>query len=218
MRSLPIKSSRLILLVCVFAVAFAFVESSVVVYLRQAYYPEGFGFPLKPGIMPLIVVELARELATVVMLVSVAMIAGSTRWQRFSYFLIAFGVWDLFYYVWLKIILNWPGSLLEWDVLFLIPLPWIGPVLAPVLVSIAMIAGGVLILKKEERDGAFHASRTASVLTLLATAFVLYSFTSDLDATIRYQSPKPYLYTLLALGMILYAGAFIATAKTTKHK
>ena len=214
---LPLKSSRSILLVCIFAIAFAFVESSVVTYLRQAYYPEGFAFPLKPGIMPLIVVEVTRELATIVMLASVAMIAGRTRWQKFSYFLVAFGVWDLFYYVWLKIILDWPGSLLEWDVLFLIPVPWIGPVIAPVLVSIAMIAGGMLILKKEGQNEGFHASRTAIALTLGATALLLYSFMSDLDATIRFHYPKPYLYILLALGMILYVAAFVLTSIKRKE-
>ena len=125
------KTSRTILLVSVFAVAFALVESSVVVYLRLLYYPEGFAFPLKPALMSHVAVEVSREVATIVMLAVVGLIAGRSRWQRFSYFMIAFGVWDIFYYVWLKIMLNWPASLLDWDVLFLIPVPWIGPVVAP---------------------------------------------------------------------------------------
>jgi hypothetical protein len=211
------KLSRPVILVCVFAAAFAFVESSVVVYLRELYYPEGFAFPLKPGIVPLIAVELARELATMIMLITVAMIAWKTPWPRFAGFLIAFGVWDVFYYIWLKIILNWPSSLLDWDILFLIPIPWIGPVIAPVFVSIVMMAGGWLILKKESGTGVFHAPKAAVFLTLLASALILYTFLNDPDASLRFHYPKPYRYDLMALGLCFYAAAFIVTAKTRQN-
>lgn len=208
------KSARTIQLVVIFAIAFAFVESSVVVYLRQIFYPEGFSFPLTPASVSHVGVELAREFATIVMLVVVAMIAGSSRWQRFSYFLIGFGVWDILFYVWLKLILNWPVSVLDWDILFLIPIPWIGPVIAPVLVSLAMIAGGLLILRKEEQDGSFRSSPVAVASALLGSVAILASFMLDTDATLRFQYPKPYHYELLALGMACYAAAFIATART----
>ena len=211
------KTPHSVILVTVFAVAFAFVEASVVMYLREAFYPAGFAFPLKPGLVPQIVVEVVRELATIVILMSVGIIAGKTRWQRFSYFLIAFGVWDLFYYMWLKAILNWPASLLEWDVLFLIPLPWIGPVIAPLLVSIMMIAGGWLILKKEEQSGVFHASKIAVLLTLMGTAIILCSFLLDTDASVRFQYPKPYRYELLVLGLLSYIGAFITTVRGSRQ-
>jgi len=101
---------RRIVWVSVFGVAFAFVESSVVVYLRSLYYPEGFTFPLKMMSTSHIGVELAREAATVVMLAAVGILAGTTGWQRFGYFLVVFGVWDVFYYVWLKVILDWPSA------------------------------------------------------------------------------------------------------------
>lgn len=205
------------MLVCAFAIAFAFVEAAVVVYLRQAYYPEGFVFPLKPGSVTETAVEVARELATIVMLVSVAVLAGKTRWQRFSYFLMIFGVWDIFYYVWLKAVLNWPNSFFEWDVLFLIPLPWIGPVIAPLLVSVVMIAGGWMILRKEERTRGFRPSRAAVVLSLLGTVLILCSFLLDLDASVRFQYPKPYRYDLLVLGLICYVGIPAIGASTAKH-
>jgi Flp pilus assembly pilin Flp len=207
------KSIRTILLVTIFAVAFALVEASVVVYLRQIFYPEGFSFPLKSASVSHVGVEVAREFATLVMLIAVGMIAGKSRWQRFAYFLIGFGVWDMFYYVWLKLMLNWPASMLDWDILFLIPIPWIGPVIAPVLVSVVMIAGGWLILRKEEQHGTFRASRAATALALLGSVIILVSFLLDTDATLRFQYPKPYHYELLALGMACYAGALIATAR-----
>jgi hypothetical protein len=207
------KSTRTILLVSVFAAAFAFVESSVVVYLRQIFYPHGFAFPLNPGISMEIAVEVSREFATIVMLIAVGMLAGRSRWQKFSYFLIGFGVWDIFYYVWLKVVLDWPSSLFDWDILFLIPIPWIGPVLAPILISMTMIGGGWLILQKEEERGSFRATRTAVALSLLGSIVVLLSFVLDTDATLRFQYPKPYHYEFLILGMVCYLGAIIATAR-----
>jgi hypothetical protein len=213
---ISMKNSRTILLVTLFAMAFAFVESSVVVYLRQIVYPEGFAFPLKPGITSQIAVEISREFATIVMLIAVGMIAGKDRWQRFSYFLIAFGVRDIFFYVWLKVILNWPASLLDWDILFLIPIPWIGPVIAPVLVSLVMIAGGLLILRKGEAEGGFRASHIAVLLALLGSAAILVSFMVDLDAALRFHYPQPYHYELLVLGMACYAGAAVATVRSSR--
>ena len=84
---------------CLFAIAFAFVESSVVVYLRAIYYPDGFTFPLRLIEQEHLFVEILREAATIIMLVAVGFLAGRTGWQRFGFFLICFGVWDIFYYV-----------------------------------------------------------------------------------------------------------------------
>lgn len=207
------RTLRTALLVCLFGAAFGFVEASVVDYLRQAYYPEGFAFPLKPGVMPQIVVEIVREISTIIILACIALLAGRTRWQRFSYFLIAFGVWDIFYYVWLKAILNWPASLFDWDILFLIPLPWIGPVISPVLVSLVMIAGGWLIIRKEEKEGKFHPSKSSVIATLLGSALILFSYLRDLNASIHFQFPQPYRYELLILGLICYVIAFVITAR-----
>ena len=138
------NSSRTILWVTIFSIAFAFVEASVVVYLRAIYYPEGFVFPLKIVSQEHLTVELSRETATIVMLAGIGILAGTSPWQKFGYFLMSFGVWDVFYYVWLKVILDWPSSILDWDVLFLLPLPWWGPVLAPVSIALVMILWGTL--------------------------------------------------------------------------
>ena len=116
-----------------------FLEAIVVVYVRELYYPEGFSFPLKPLPGWIITVELVRELCTLLMLGSVAWIAGKVFLQRFTVFLFLFGVWDILYYVGLKIFLDWPESFFTWDILFLIPITWIGPVLAPVICSVIMI-------------------------------------------------------------------------------
>ena len=212
------KTSRTILWIALFSIAFAFVEASVVVYLRAIYYPEGFAFPLKLMSSHHIAVELSREVATIVMLAAAGMLAGKSRWEKFSYFLIAFGVWDIFYYVWLKLTLNWPFTLFDWDILFLIPLPWIGPVIAPVLVSFVMIAGGLLMIRREEREGLFRATRLMQALALTGTAVILYSFLNDTDATLGLQVPKPYRYELMAAGLLCYAIVLTLVGRGSKSK
>lgn len=204
------RQNRALLWVTIFAVAFAFVESSVVVYLRALYYPEGFSFPLKVINRHHIYIELAREFSTIMMLVAVGALAGATRWQKFGYFMIAFGVWDIFFYVWLKVCINWPASIFDWDILFLLPVPWIGPVIAPVLISLLMITGAILIIRKETEEGKFHPTTLVWFLTILGTAIILYSFTSDFRATLKLQLPNPYHYELLAIGLVLYLAGMAA--------
>src|SRR6218665_2831025 len=132
--------------VSAFAVAMGFLESAVVIYLRAIYYKTGFDFPLTPMDPALAKVELLREAATVIMLVGIGYLAGTTRLQRFAFFCLSFAIWDIFYYVFLYLFLGWPTSLFTWDILFLIPLPWIGPVWAPCLLALLMIIGSLLII------------------------------------------------------------------------
>jgi len=137
----------------IFGLAMGFLEAIVVIYLRDIYYPDGFGFPMSPVSPWMYFLELIREIATILILLSMAILIGKTRIQKTAYFLIAFGTWDILYYVALKVFLGWPPNLLTWDVLFLIPLPWLGPVLAPVIVSLTMIWIGTSILFLEDRNG-----------------------------------------------------------------
>lgn len=141
---------RLLLWCTIFATAFGVIEGAVVVYLRELYYPEGFAFPLKEMAPKILAIETVREAATLVLLLGVAMLAQRRPVRRFAVFAFCFGVWDITYYLALKALLGWPPGLLTWDILFLIPLPWTGPVLAPVLVSLALIGAGVAILRTPE--------------------------------------------------------------------
>lgn len=140
-----------LLIAIAFSIAFAYIESAVVVYLRAIFHPNGFDFPLEVfGITPvarrLLLTEIGREAATLVLILTAAWLFGGSRQERVGYFLLIFAVWDVFYYVWLKVLLNWPASILDWDVLFLIPAVWASPVLYPVLVSLAMFALALAIL------------------------------------------------------------------------
>lgn len=194
-----------------YAAAFAFVESSVVVYLRALYYPEGFYFPLTLIRPEHLVVELAREAATIIMLAAAGMIAGEHRWEKFSYFIFAFGVWDIFYYVWLKVILDWPQSIFDWDILFLIPMPWISPVIAPVVISLFFVTASILIVIKEK--GSFHPSMTAWISALVGSGLILYSFMQDTNATLRMALPEPYAYGYFGAGFALYCVALIISLR-----
>jgi len=144
--------------VAIFAVAFAWVESAVVVYLRKIYFDGVFSFPLvvvweegKHVIDPLIKIEFGREIATLIMLLAVGWVAGRTKFQRFCFFMISFGIWDIFYYIWLYVMVGWPENLMTWDLLFYVPLPWVGPVITPVLIAAAMIVAGLLIIYYGDR-------------------------------------------------------------------
>ncbi len=145
------KLRRLLIIITAFAIAMGFLESAVVVYIREILNPGGFEFPLAPIPVNLAVTELFREVATVVMLVSIGILAARRFSTGFAWFIYSFAIWDIFYYVFLWLLLGWPQSLMTWDVLFQIPTTWTGPVLSPVLVSLTMILLAMVILFRAER-------------------------------------------------------------------
>jgi hypothetical protein len=171
--------------VVVFAVAMAWVESAVVFYLRsmmdrlEPHQPD----PL-PVMSGFAVVELPRELATLVMLFTVGWLAGRTWRARLGYTAMAFGVWDIFYYVFLKIMCGWPHSLLDWDILFLLPLPWWGPVLAPILISLLLILWGTSASQFERVPSPAPSYGRVWVLNFAGVALALYVFMADAMAVI----------------------------------
>lgn len=155
-----------LLWISLFSIAMGYLESSVVVYLREILYPSGFAFPLAPISNRLAVTEIIRETATLVMLIGTGIIAGRTRTEKFAFFLYSFALWDIFYYVFLKVLLNWPESFFTWDILFLIPLTWTGPVLAPIISSLTMIILSLAIISFTGRNADERLSwREWSILT-----------------------------------------------------
>ena len=157
----------------------AFLETSVVVYLRKLYYPDGFNFPLKMLDKDIAIVEVLREFATIIMLFGAGFIAGRSKTEKFGLFLYCFAVWDIFYYVFLKVILNWPESLLTWDILFLIPTAWVGPVIAPVVVSIVMIVFAFLISKFTSHNVNTRIKPFEWVLLVVGSITLIIGFTYD---------------------------------------
>ena len=208
--------NRLLWTYGVFAVAMAYLEATVVVYLRLLYYPEGFYFPMKIIPLKVAAIELGREAATLVMLWYVARMAGKSFREKFSLFAFTFGVWDIFYYVWLKALVNWPVSWTDWDILFLIPAPWIAPWLAPVLVSLALIAGAVIVLKNPDRFGDKILAPKEWTGLLIGAALILASFFTETGRVLRQGIPEHYHWWLFGLGYA--AGWLVFLRKWRKIK
>ena len=205
-----VTMARKIAWVVVFALAMGYLEAAVVIDLRELYDPEGFRFPLRALSSRDLVVELWREGATLVMLCGLAAIAGRTGVQRLAFFLLAFGVWDLTYYLFLKIFLGWPAHAGEWDILFLLPLPWTGPVLAPVLVAATMILLAARIFRLEKRP-ARSLRRGAWIWCAAGAMLIVASFCWDpamhlsgfLPGSPAPYRPSAYPWWLFAIGEVL---------------
>jgi hypothetical protein len=191
---------RRILGTVMFAAAFGWVEAAIVVYLRRIYYSDGFVFPLRTIDNPILIVELIREAATLVMLMSVALIAGRRRWERFAFFCLAFGIWDLAFYAGLKLAIGWPASWGTWDILFLLPLPWLAPVYAPVSVAVILIVAGLAVARLCRNGCSGRADLATWLLGAAGVALVLFSFMHDLEAGRGRSLPQSYPVHLLLLG------------------
>ena len=166
--------------VALFAAAMAWVEAAVVYYLRVLIgRVEPYQLDPLPVSVGLGKIELVREAATLVMLLAVGWMAGRTQRSRLGYAMLAFGLWDILYYVFLILMSGWPRSLLDWDILFLLPLPWWGPVLAPVLIAALMVILGVLISQFDEPERAVWPGRWTWGLNFAGVALALYVFMAD---------------------------------------
>jgi hypothetical protein len=170
-----------LLVAIVFSIAFAYIESAVVVYLRAIFHPDGFTFPLQAFDLTaqgrrLLLTEIGREAATLVLILTAARLFGANRREHAAYFLVIFAVWDIFYYVWLKVLVNWPATLLDWDVLFLIPIPWASPVLYPVLAALVIFAFGTAILYRNAQSRPVRVTRMAALGWTAAALLIIVSF------------------------------------------
>jgi hypothetical protein len=198
--------TRLFALLTLFGVAFGYVEATVVVYLREIFYADGFRFPLTIVPEHHGAVEVAREAATMLMLAAVAHLAGRTRWERFGHFAFLFGVWDIAFYLGLYAVLRWPESLLTWDVLFLIPLIWTGPVLAPVLVSALLVTVGAAIAVRERRGPGIRVGWIHWALGLLSLALLLYAFMANHGVAYAGGVPASFPWAPFFAGLAIGAG------------
>lgn len=203
-------------IVVIFGIAFGYFEAAVVVYLREIFYPDGFTFPLTEfgiGISSLwrrlLITEIGREAASMVLILTAAWLFGRNLQQRFAYFMVIFAIWDIFYYVWLKVLLNWPDSIMDWDILFLIPITWASPVLYPVLISLALLLLAIIILYRDSRARPIKPTLLDWLVFTLAGLVVVISFCI---AGLHITEPdfQSYFHEwLFALGYISAIAAFL---------
>lgn len=161
----------MIIKLIIFSVAFAFVEAAVVVYLRHLLGASFSGFNankedallLLPGIAflqpqtalsvmqdsALLRIEMIREAATLIMLGAVALLCSREFKKTLAYFFLSFGIWDIFYYVFLNLTIGWPTSFGDQDIFFLLPVPWVGPVFVPIAISLTLCLGALYYLKRQ---------------------------------------------------------------------
>src|SRR4030042_687681 len=178
------RALNIFLWLSLFSIAMGFLESAVVIYLREMLYPAGFDFPLQPIKEHLALTEVLREASTLIMLTAIAVITGRTRTEKFALFLYCFAVWDIFYYIFLRLLIGWPASLLTWDILFLIPVTWTGPVLAPVLVSLTMILLAVILVRYTDKTFSTFIRPAEWVLLVTGAIIIFLSFAWDYSAFI----------------------------------
>lgn len=165
--------------VSVFSIAMAYLEAAVVVYLRRVYGITDLILQVPPFDKQIAVIEVGRELTTLVMLLCIGWIAGETFQSRVGFTFITFGLWDIFYYIWLRVFIGWPQSIFEPDLLFLIPLPWWGPVLSPVLIALLMVTGGIIAVIKTAKKQALHLDTWVWVCLITGVLILLYTFMAD---------------------------------------
>jgi hypothetical protein len=209
------ESSHRLPLVAAYAVAMAYVEAAVVAYLREVYGIEDVLRDLPAAADHITLIEVGRETATLIMLLALGWLAGRCRQDRAGYCAFAFGLWDIAYYAWLELFLGWPRSLLDWDLLFLIPVPWWAPVLAPTLLAATICLCGAAAVLQVDRGTVWRLTAANVSVATAGLALVLYTFTADalwalpqgIDAVARVR-PIHFRWPLFLLGfvMILWAG------------
>jgi hypothetical protein len=214
------------LVVGLFAVAMAWVEAAVVYYLRtlvdriEPYQPNPL--PIATGLGE---AELIRELATLIMIFTVGWLAGATWRSRFGYMGIAFGIWDIFYYVFLKVMTGWPDSVGDWDILFLLPLPWWGPVWAPMSIALLMVLWGIFVTQFEHAPGQIGSTWKPVAVGCVGIALALYVFMADSiriagqgAVALRTMLPEEFNWPLFVVGLALMSVPVVDAGRTVFQK
>ncbi|MDP1712982.1 MAG: hypothetical protein Q8K86_11070 [Candidatus Nanopelagicaceae bacterium] len=205
------------LLVVIFAFAMAYFESAAVVYLQRALdmTPQTI-FPLRNqnSLGGLGGVEIGREAATLVMLATVGWIIGKRGLERLAWTAVAFGVWDIGYYFWLWVFIGWPTDLGDFDLLFLLPVPWVGPVLAPVVVSLALIIFGLIVAKRLRTNYSVLAKARHFALLFVGGLVVILSFTIDAADTLHGAIPTTFAWPIFIAGMALAIAGVLPLCRT----
>jgi hypothetical protein len=196
-----------------YSVAMAAVESAVVVYLRALHSGAAPISVLQYALPPrLLLIEAGREVATLIMILAVAALAARTAREAFLYFALSFGIWDIFYYIWLWVFIGWPPSLFSWDILFLIPVPWLGPVMAPLIVSLCLVIGSLWLLARP----AFVVPRLAWSLSILGAVLVVLSFTVDYRYALARIDPPRFRWELFGAGIVVAVLGSILSSRVSR--
>lgn len=213
--------------VSIYAAAMGYLESAVVIYLRELAFGNSVQvFPLRYFEPQLGLLEIGREVATIVMLLSVSYLAGRSRLQKWMFFVYSFAIWDIFYYIFLRIFTGWPSSLYNFDVLFLIPVIWIGPVLSPVLISLLLAVSSLTIILLREKSENIRIGLVDFGAFSLGSLIVFYSFTEQIfyillsvgPKGMENFTPKSFDWLSFSIGYLIMCASAVKTIKDSYHK
>ncbi len=227
---------RTVAILLLFGTAFGYLEAAVVTYLRilheparRQLYPDRAASELFLLLtlkqieaagkeqQSTLHVEIGREAATMVMLAAIALAVARNARQWTAAFAIVFGVWDIVFYAGLKLLLDWPASFFTWDILFLIPLPWVGPVAAPVLVSVAMITAGIWCLSREAAGSPLRIGVWNILGVVMGALVIILAFTLDYRNITSGGMPHPFHWGVFGLGLAIGAVSYVSAGKRTQQ-
>jgi hypothetical protein len=210
-----------------------FLESIVVVYLRTLFYPRGFSFPLVSLSGKILFTEILRELIALVMLLAIAWVAGQNRIQRIANFLFTFGIWDIFYYLALKILLGWPETWLTWDILFLIPFAWAAPVLAPLLCNLIFIIMAWILFIADMQGLTFTDLKLQCLWSIAGGIIIIISFlkeygklllknwgvpSNELSRVITHHLPIRFPWVLFLIGVLMLLTTLLTITRKIRRR
>lgn len=196
----------LIVAVVAYSLAMAYLEAAVVVYLRAAIgVGTGDVFPadFSGTASPLAFIEIGREAATLLMIAGVGWVAGRSPLERLAWAAVVFGIWDVGYYAWLWVFIGWPPSVSTWDLLFLLPVPWAGPVWAPVAVSAGLVAFGLAFAGRLRSGSQVRLGRWGLLALVAAGGIVILSFMLNAGIVLAGGTPTSFPWPVFALGMTI---------------
>lgn len=203
-----------VIAVVAFGLAMGYLEATVVVYLRAA-----LGLGASTVVVPVADaavfeayagIEIARELATLVMIAVVGWLAGRSWLERLAWAAVVFGTWDIAYYVGLWLTIDWPPALDTWDVLFLVPMTWVGPAWAPMMVSVALVGFGLAAAGASRSGRRVVVGRWSLLLAVTGGALVILSFLLDADRVLAGDFAAWSGWPLFWLGMGTAAASAVA--------
>jgi hypothetical protein len=92
--------------------------------------------------------------------------------------------------------------------LILIPVSWVGPVIAPVLVSIAMIVAGIWCLRQETAGKRLPIGPWNTTGVVLGACVIVLSFTLDYRNILAGGRPRPFHWIVFSLGLAIGVASY----------
>lgn len=133
-------------------IAMAYIDALASFYVRGMIQAGHEGAEFATGAvqeMPqrIISLELTRQAAFVLVLLTVAIVAGRNGLQQAGSFIFCVGAWIVLRYIAIRALTDWPASLVELDAVIFLPEPLYAPIWMTLILGLALGATGVLLIR-----------------------------------------------------------------------